>query len=106
MYIALLAFFSMIVQDVFEVLKDQAQIDRKGFRAGICDAVMWLMALLSIGSALAYHGEERYIIIGAVTAANVIGQWLGVLTGQWLFQYHKRVKKNKYGNKIIRKTRQ
>lgn len=72
----------MIVQDVCEVLKDQAQIKSQGFRAGVFDAVMWLMALLSIGSALSYHGLERYLIISAVTAANVIGQWLGVLTGK------------------------
>lgn len=82
MIIALIAFFSMMCQDVLGTLMVQSQARNHGWIAGFCDAGMWLAALFSYGEAITHTGHEKWLIIGFVTVANVFGNRLGVAIGR------------------------
>jgi hypothetical protein len=81
MEIAILAALSMLVQDISEAIKIIALSRNRGWSAGVTDAIMWLMALFSLGEALQHKGTERYEIIVLVTIANVLGQKIGQVIG-------------------------
>jgi hypothetical protein len=82
MNIALLAAFSMLVQDIAEAIKIQAQARNHGWLAGFADAVMWLMLFFSMDIAITSRGSERVWAVCLITAANILGQKLGQIIGK------------------------
>lgn len=76
----------MLIQDIFEALKIQAIAHNRGWTAGFCDAIMWLMLYFSMDTAITSNGKTRIAIIILITIANVVGQQLGVITGKRLIK--------------------
>jgi hypothetical protein len=85
MWIAAAAFAAMIVQDVLSVLLTQAETRQRAKLAGLLDALGWLVGIYTINWSLNAIGSHdlvlRYVVIGAVTAANFIGSYLGTKIG-------------------------
>ena len=87
--IALIAALAMVAQDVLAVCMTQAEARNKGLLAGLLDAGMFLFALatyhLSLNALNGHSMTEKIIVIGAVTAANILGSLLGVKIGKrWI----------------------
>lgn len=81
MNIAILAALSMVVQDVFEAMKIQADNRHAGWLAGFCDAVMWLMLFFSMDITITSKGTDRWVDVILITIANILGQKLGQVLG-------------------------
>jgi hypothetical protein len=85
MNVAILAAIAMVTQDIFEVLKDQAQARNRGFLAGLFDTLMWYALITSTTvSVTALQGHklsQKVLVILLVSIANFAGQMSGVYLG-------------------------
>ena len=89
MIVALAAAIAMIVQDVLATLMTMAENRQHPWWAGLLDAGMWLTGLLTTvwgaGSVILHGWTARtLVIVGAITAANILGTALGVALGDRL----------------------
>ena len=86
MELILLASLSMVIQDLFEVLKVDSQSRNRAFLAGLFDTLMYLGLVVSMSvsvTILQGHDLKRKILIlVCVSAANFVGQMTGVEIGK------------------------
>lgn len=87
MWTALWAAISMVFQDVFATWMVVAEGRGAALQAGIMDTIQWLFAFFT--GAFAYssvieHGwhERTFVIIAAVSVANLVGTYIGVRLGR------------------------
>lgn len=85
MIIILLAALSMVIQDILEVLKDQAQNRHHKALAGLADTLMWLALISSTTiSVTVLQGHDLTSKVEAIifiSLANFVGQYTGVAIG-------------------------
>jgi hypothetical protein len=90
MEVAILAALAMVTQDIFEVLKDQAQVRNRAILAGLFDSLMWLAVItttaISVTILQGHSLSHKILVVGLVTIANFVGQGTGVLLGQRLIK--------------------
>lgn len=81
-----LAAVSMLISDVLSVLLVQAEARNKAVLAGLLDTIGWgagIVVTLSTLNALNGHDLPLMVgVVGAVSAANFGGSWLGVRLGK------------------------
>ena len=84
------AALSMIFQDLFEAMKDQAQNRDHPFYAGLFDSLMYLAWVPSAYVAVTIWSSHSVFhevyALSLITLANFIGQGVGVLAGQKLIK--------------------
>lgn len=90
MTIAIFAALAMILQDVLEVLKDQAQARNRAILAGLFDSLMWLALItttsISVTALQGHKINQKVLVIVLVSAANFVGQLTGVIIGEKLIK--------------------
>jgi len=87
MLVALIAALAMVGQDITATYMVVAEARGNAVPAGLGDAVQWLFAFAtgSIAySAVIRHGwtAHTFLIVGAITVANVVGTIAGVRLGR------------------------
>jgi hypothetical protein len=84
--VALLAAGAMVINDVFGVLMVQAEARNRGVLAGLFDSLQWFATITTTTiSVTALQGNnfwEKALVIVLVTAANLIGSYVGVVVGK------------------------
>ena len=82
----LYAALAMIIQDIFEVLKIQADARNRGWLAGIFDSLMWLAVIttttISVTALQSHNVHEKLLVIISVNIAHFLGQLSGVWFGK------------------------
>ena len=93
MWLAIIAAFCMICQDILVVSRVQAEARNRAVMAGVLDSIIWIfsMTTLSITLDTIHSGTTAHkITVGvAVTCANLIGTTSGVIIGKKLIKEQK-----------------
>jgi hypothetical protein len=83
---ALLAAVAMLIQDILGTLLVQAEARNRALLSAALDAVGWGAAIATTTiSVSALQGHDlglKVLVIVAVTAANIVGSWAGVVIGK------------------------
>lgn len=75
---------AMLITDIAGAAMVLLESRERGWLAGMCDGVGWLVSITCTKIAVKSHGVGEYEVLVLVTCANVVGTKLGVLTGKWL----------------------
>lgn len=81
---ALLAAGAMVCTDICGAAMVLLESRERGWLAGFCDAVGWLVSITCTKIVVKSHGAGEVEALVLVTCANVVGTRLGVATGRWL----------------------
>ena len=89
-YVALLAAVTMVVTDVLGVILVQAEAANRGWLAGWMDTAQWLVGIvtttISVTALQGHSFSEKALVVGLVSAANLLGTKLGQVLGARLLR--------------------
>ena len=87
--LALLAAFSMFIQDSVGVIEVQAEALNHGWIAGFCNAGKWVVAItcttISVSVLKGHNFSQQVLVVSLVMVANVLGSKAGQIIGQRYF---------------------
>lgn len=105
LHTALLAAVAMVVEDILGTVLVQANAKNRAWLSGLLDALAWGAGIfttsVSVTALQGHNMTAKVIVIGAVTAANIIGSVAGVKIGERLL----RVPEARHARKRIPRKR-
>lgn len=77
---------AMLITDIAGAAMVLLESRERGWLAGVCDGIGWLVSITCTKIAVRSHGVGEAEVLALVTCANVVGTRLGVATGKLLLR--------------------